>query len=70
MAITRTDKSSTISVEVEVGTDTYKKRTLNYVNPNLSDADSYEIGTQFGDLQSHTVERILKTDKYTLVSDT
>lgn len=66
---TRTDKSTKLAINVEVATDTYKNRAINHINPTLTDDKALYYGNKLGALQAHTVNKIVRTDVATLVSE-
>lgn len=67
MAVSQTDKSSQISINVEVATDTYKDRTFKYINPELTDEKAYSVTMLFAGLQAHYVNKIKRRNEYTIV---
>lgn len=68
MAVTRKDKTTSILIGVETGTDkfgkpTYSTRVVSGVNPEITDDDAFEIGKQIAELQKHTLGAIERSDK-------
>lgn len=68
MAVTRKDKTTSILIVVETGTDakglpTYSTRVISGVNPAITDDDAFEIGKALAALQKHTLGKIERNDK-------
>lgn len=66
---TRTDRTTKLALRVEVATDTYKNRMINHINPSLNDDKALYLANKLGALQSHTVDKIVRTDVATLTAD-
>lgn len=56
MAATRSSRTSTAYIKVEVATDTYANRSFKGINPDVTDAVLVDTLVTLGGLQSHTVE--------------
>lgn len=69
MATMRTEKNTKLALQVEVATDTYKNRILNHINPSLTDDKALYFGNKIGALQSHTLDKIVRTDVATLIAE-
>lgn len=69
MAVTATDKQTTMYINVETATDTYKNRPLNYVNPELTDEKAYTVTKLFSDLQAHYFNKIVRRNQYTIIEE-
>lgn len=69
MAVTQIDKETTMRLNVEIATDSFKNRNIQNVNPNLTDAKVYEHGSDLAALQSHSLNKIVRNNTATLESD-
>lgn len=69
MAVTRTDKTTKMTLKMEVSADTFKNRIFNHVNPAAVDTKVYEHGTALAGLSSDTLYNVIRTDVGTLVND-
>ena len=50
------------------GQTIFAQRTIQHINPALSDDDAYDIGTSLADLQSHTLGSVARTDSASLIA--
>ncbi len=66
---TRTDRTTKLALRVEVATDTYKNRQINHINPSITDDKALYFGNKLGALQSHTLDKIVRTDVATLTAE-
>jgi len=65
MAVEKTNKLTTLSIRVEVGSGdnvTYKKRTFNHINPEITDEKLLTHAKVIGAWQSHTVNGYIRQD--------
>lgn len=65
----KVDRQTTAYITVEIATDTTAKRSLRNINPLATDVNLVDGLAEIGALQSHTVTKYSRTDKYTLVED-
>jgi len=68
MAVNRKDKTTSILIMVQTGTDakgvpTYSTRVIAGVNPDITDDDAFAIGKSLAMLQKHTLGAIERSDK-------
>lgn len=65
--VVQANNESKMTLRVNVGTQgspVYKNRTFNYVNPEATDLVLYNVFQGLGELQEHTVTRIIRTNTY------
>ncbi len=72
MAVTRHEGSSVLKLEVLTGTNPngsgiHSTRTISDINPELADADLYDLGKKIADLQVHPLECIKRSDTTELI---
>jgi hypothetical protein len=65
----KVDRQTTAYITVEIAADTTAKRSLRNINPLVTDVNLVDGLVLIGALQSHTVTKYSRTDKYALVSD-
>lgn len=65
----RADKSTIMYIKVETGEDKYAKRSFRNVNPALSDDNMLHFGNKLGELQTHTVDSVIRRDECTLMAE-
>lgn len=73
MAVTRKEQTAKLAIVVVTGQDargnlTKSIRTIGNINPNLSDADMYEIGSELAQLQSYEIMSVGRIDSAILES--
>lgn len=76
MAITRSGRTTKVTLNVETATDTFKNRIFNNVNPAVVDT---KIGELFGlskdtsgtlaAMQSYAINRLIRTDTADLIEE-
>lgn len=69
MATIQTDKKSTMYIKVEVGEDKTANRALTDISPALSDDKFLYYGNKIGAFQSHTVDKIVRRNEYSLIAE-
>ena len=73
MAATRKEQTSKLAIVVVTGQDprgllTKATRTIGNINPNLSDDDMYEIGSELAQFQTYEIMSVGRIDSTILVS--
>lgn len=73
MAVTRKEQTAKLAIVVVTGQDARgnlikSTRTIGNINPNLNDADMYEIGMELAQLQTYEIMDIGRIDSTILVS--
>ena len=74
MAITKNAQNTKLFLSVESGTAadgsaTYSRRTIQHVNPALSDDNAYDLAAAIGALQVYPVNGVSRQDTVTLVRE-
>ena len=74
MAITKNVETTKLFLAVETGTAAdgsalYSRRTIQHVNPALSDENAYDVAEAVGNLQVYPVNGISRQDTATLVRE-
>ncbi len=74
MAITKNAQNTKLFLSVESGTAAdgsavYSRRTIQHVNPALSNENAYDVAEAIGALQAYPVNSIARQDTATLVRE-
>ena len=74
MATIKQKESTKLFLEVETGvaadgSATYSRRTIQHVNPALSDDNAYDLAAAIGALQVYPVNGVSRQDTVTLVRE-
>lgn len=65
--VVQANNETKMALRVNVGTmgsPVYKNRTFNYLNAEATDLTLYNVFQGLGELQEHTVSRIIRTNSY------
>lgn len=67
----RGDKTSywTLRVQGDGGATSYIDRSINHMNPGLTDDNALSYGNRFAALQTRTLQAVRRTDRATLTAE-